>query len=103
MRTLAVLLVLAALPSLLAAPARAEPPARIPVLLDTDVGDDIDDAFALALVLASPELDLRGVTTVDGDAHTRALLLCRLLHLVGRDDVPVASGKPPQETPAFAG
>jgi inosine-uridine nucleoside N-ribohydrolase len=103
MRTLAVLLPLAALLSLFAAPARAEPPARIPVLLDTDAGDDIDDAFALALVLASPELDLRGVTTVDGDAHTRALLLCRFLHLVGRDDVPVASGKPPQETPAFAG
>jgi inosine-uridine nucleoside N-ribohydrolase len=66
--------------------------AMVPVLLDTDIGDDIDDAFALALALASPELDLRGVTTVFGDAHTRALIVCRFLQAVGRPDVPVASG-----------
>ncbi|HMF16158.1 MAG TPA: nucleoside hydrolase, partial [Gemmataceae bacterium] len=78
-------------------------PARIPVLLDTDIGDDIDDAFALALVLQSPELDLRGVTTVFGDAHTRALLVCRLLHGVGRDDIPVASGSPPRARPEIRG
>ena len=46
-------------------------PARLPVILDTDIGTDIDDAFALALVLASPELDLRGVTTVSDDAYGR--------------------------------
>jgi len=40
----------------------AEKPARIPVILDTDIGDDIDDAFALALALQSPELDILGVT-----------------------------------------
>ncbi len=76
---------------------------KVPVLFDTDVGGDIDDALALALVLSSPELDLRGVTTVDGDAHTRALIVCRLLHAVGRGDVPVASGKPPQEPPDYRG
>src|SRR5262245_41466967 len=43
---------------------------RVPILIDTDIGDDIDDAFALVLALASPELDVRGVTTVVGDAHT---------------------------------
>src|SRR5437899_5386280 len=73
------------------------------VLLDTDIGDDIDDAFALALALRSPELDLRGVTTVHGDAHTRALIVCRLLHAIGRDDIPVAAGTPPREPPEFRG
>jgi inosine-uridine nucleoside N-ribohydrolase len=36
----------------------------IPLVLDTDIGDDIDDALALAIVLNSPEIELRGVTTV---------------------------------------
>src|SRR5262245_35329642 len=86
-----------------AAAAGPQPAAKIPVLLDTDIGDDLDDALALALVLASLELDLRGVTTVAGDAHTRALIVCRLLHAVGRGDVPVASGSPPRDSPDFGG
>src|SRR5262245_48116812 len=88
-----------------AAPASAQQPggAKVPILLDTDIGDDIDDAFALALALASPEIDLRGVTTVSGDAHTRALIVCRLLHAVGRADVPVAPGAPARAIPDFSG
>jgi purine nucleosidase len=86
-----------------AAPAAAESPAKVPVLIDTDIGDDIDDAFALALALASPELDVRGITTVHGDAHTRALLTCRFLHALGRDKIPVASGRPTRKTPDFRG
>jgi purine nucleosidase len=78
-------------------------PDRIPVILDCDIGDDIDDAFALALTLASPELDLRGVTTVFEDAHTRGFIACRMLHAAGRSEVPVATGRPAQETPAFKG
>jgi competence ComEA-like helix-hairpin-helix protein len=78
-------------------------PGKVPVLLDTDLGTAIDDAFALAFVLASPELDLRGITTVHGDAHTRALIACRFLHAVGRDDIPVASGSPAREQPEAAG
>jgi purine nucleosidase len=83
------------------APSPARPP--IPVLIDTDIGDDIDDALALALALASPELDVRAITTVHGDAHTRALLVCRLLYAVGRDKIPVASGRPARATPDSAG
>lgn len=83
--------------------AASMPPAKIPILLDTDVGDDIDDALALGLILSSPELELRGVTTVFGDAHTRALLLCRLLHAVGRDNIPVASGRPAKDPPEYRG
>src|SRR5262245_14824798 len=74
-------------------------PAKVPVILDTDIGTDLDDVFALALILASPELDLRAVTTVSGDAHTRARLVCRLLQAVGRTEVPVAAGQPPRATP----
>jgi inosine-uridine nucleoside N-ribohydrolase len=76
---------------------------KVPVLLDTDLGDDIDDAFALGLILASPELELRGITTVQGDAHTRALIACRFLHAVGREGVPVASGRGSQEKPELRG
>ena len=59
------------------------------VLLDTDIGDDIDDALALALILRSPEIALKGVTTVFGDTKLRACLATYLLHIYGRDDVPV--------------
>lgn len=81
----------------------AEPPPKVPILIDTDLGDDIDDAFAIALALASPEVDVRGLTTVAGDAYTRALILCRWLHAVGRADIPVASGRPARATPDHAG
>ena len=62
------------------------------VLIDTDIGDDIDDALALALALHSPELILRGVSTVFGDTQRRAQLARYLLHVFGRDDIPVAAG-----------
>jgi inosine-uridine nucleoside N-ribohydrolase len=83
--------------------ARGAERAPTPVLIDTDIGDEMDDAFALALALVSPELEVCGVTTVAGDAWTRALLACRLLQEVGREAVPVAAGRPPQETPARKG
>ncbi|MES1167727.1 MAG: nucleoside hydrolase, partial [Oleiharenicola lentus] len=46
----------------------------LPVLFDTDIGGDIDDAYALVQILRSPELKLVGVTTVSGDAVARARL-----------------------------
>lgn len=65
---------------------------RIPLIIDTDPG--VDDAFALALAAASPEVELIGVTTVFGNVSlentTRNAL--RLLALLGRDDVPVGVG-----------
>jgi len=63
------------------------------VVLDTDIGTDIDDAWALAFILAHPEFDLVGVTITDGDTAARAKVACKLLHLTGRDDVPVAVGR----------
>ena len=89
--------------ALAAAPALAEPPARVPVLVDTDIGADIDDAFALGLVLASPEFDLRGVTTVGAGAEDRAWIVCRFLRHAGAGDVPVAFGRPPQPESGIGG
>ncbi len=68
----------------------------IPIILDTDIGTDVDDAFALALILASPELDLRGVTTVGRDPQTRARMVCRFLTAMKQGDIPVAAGAAPQ-------
>lgn len=67
---------------------------RTPIILDTDIGGDIDDAFAVALVLDSPQLDLRAVTTVSGDTAARARLVAKMLSAAGRADVPVAAGAP---------
>lgn len=64
----------------------------IPVILDTDIGGDIDDAYALAQVLHSPELKLLGVTTVSGDAVARARLAAKLLTVAGRSEIPVYAG-----------
>lgn len=62
------------------------------VWLDTDIGDDTDDIFALALILASPELSLAGVSTVFGDTIERARLAQTVLKLNHRDEVLVAAG-----------
>ena len=77
--------------------ARAEP---IKVILDSDLGSDVDDAFALALLLASPELEIVGITLGHGQTDKRGRLACRLLHETGREDIPVALGRP---TPLVVG
>jgi inosine-uridine nucleoside N-ribohydrolase len=64
------------------------------VILDTDIGDDIDDAFAIALALRSPELQILGISTTFGDTETRAKLLDRFLAEVGHPEIPVAAGVP---------
>jgi inosine-uridine nucleoside N-ribohydrolase len=75
--------------SLSAVPAAA----RTPVILDTDIGDDIDDTWALAMLLKSPELDLKLVTTTCGKAEYRAKLIAKLLTVAGRDDIPIGLGE----------
>ncbi len=66
----------------------------ISLILDTDIGDDVDDAFALAYAARHPQIDLRAVTTVLGDTRWRAALALRLLDELGVRDVPVAAGAP---------
>src|SRR5688572_27506890 len=64
----------------------------VPVIFDTDIGTDIDDAYALVQILRSPELKLLGVTTVSGDAVARARLAAKLLTVAGRPEIPVHAG-----------
>ncbi|HEY3110746.1 MAG TPA: nucleoside hydrolase, partial [Chloroflexota bacterium] len=62
------------------------------LILDTDIGTDVDDALALALVLGSPELRLEAVTCVYGDVDLRARMVRKLLKLGRRAEVPVYAG-----------
>ena len=69
----------------------------IPVILDTDIGSDIDDTWALAMLLRSPELDVRLIVSSTGDTTYRAKIVCKLLEVAGRTDIPVAIGLPEEE------
>jgi inosine-uridine nucleoside N-ribohydrolase len=80
-------------------PAAAQP-VRTKIVLDTDIGTDIDDAWALGYVLKSPSFQLLGVTIGDGDTAARARLACKLLFRLGRTDVPVAVGRATPAIPA---
>jgi inosine-uridine nucleoside N-ribohydrolase len=64
----------------------------IPVILDTDIGDDIDDTWALGLVLKSPELDVKLVVGDYGKPTYRAKIIAKLLQSVGRTDIAVGMG-----------
>jgi inosine-uridine nucleoside N-ribohydrolase len=63
-----------------------------PVILATDIGDDIDDTWALGFLLKSPELNLKLVATEYGKAPYRAKLLGKFLEKTGRADIPIAVG-----------
>jgi inosine-uridine nucleoside N-ribohydrolase len=65
-----------------------------PIIIDTDIGSDIDDAFAIALALQSPELKIVGITTVSGDTVARAKIVDQMLGVTGHQDIPVAAGVP---------
>ena len=67
-------------------------PRPIPVLLDTDIGSDVDDILALALLANSPEFDLVGVTTVYGDTQLRARMVRYVLDRLGLPHVPIGIG-----------
>lgn len=71
---------------------QAAPPARVPVILDTDIGDDIDDTWALGLLLKSPELDLKLAVGDNGKNLYRAKLLAKFLERARRTDVAVGLG-----------
>jgi purine nucleosidase len=68
------------------------------VIIDTDIGDDIDDAFAIALALRSPELEILGISTTFGDTGARAKIVDRLLGEAGRTEIPVVAGTPTHTT-----
>ena len=66
---------------------------RTKVLFDCDVGSDIDDAYAMALLLASPEIELVGITVGHARTPDRALLALRMLYETGLDHIPVYVGR----------
>lgn len=76
---------------------QAQPPAASSgnpekIIIDTDIGDDIDDAFAIALALRSPELQILGISTTFGDTEARARILDRMLGENARRDLSVLAG-----------
>jgi len=91
-RILALLLIAAAV----SLHSQVPPPQSAPekIIIDTDIGDDVDDAFAVALALRSSELQILGITTTFGDTNDRAKLADRLLGEAGRQDITVAAGTP---------
>lgn len=64
------------------------------ILLDTDIGNDIDDALALAYLLREPQCELLGITTVCGEPERRCEMASAICQHLGRDDVPIHPGCP---------
>jgi inosine-uridine nucleoside N-ribohydrolase len=67
---------------------------KIPVILDTDIGMDIDDTWALGLLLKCPELDVKLITTTSDNTTIKAKLAAKFLELAGRTDIPIGIGPP---------
>jgi inosine-uridine nucleoside N-ribohydrolase len=65
---------------------------KIPVIFDTDICDDIDDTWALALLLQSPEFDIKLITTAVGNTESKARTVAKFLETAGRTDIPVGIG-----------
>lgn len=74
-------------------------PAPIPVLLDTDLGSDVDDAYALVCAVLHPSLEVVAITTAHDPNGQRARLVTRLLRATGREDVPVFVGRSSPQSP----
>ncbi|MFH1071195.1 MAG: nucleoside hydrolase [Candidatus Glassbacteria bacterium] len=65
---------------------------RIKIIIDTDIGEDIDDILVTAFALNSPEFEILAITVVDGDVAARSRITRKLTQLYGRPDIPVAAG-----------
>jgi inosine-uridine nucleoside N-ribohydrolase len=66
---------------------------RQKIIFDCDLGGDIDDAFALGLILSSPEFEVLGIVMDHGLTNKRAQVACKMLYLTNREDVPVVVGR----------
>jgi len=65
---------------------------KIPVIFDTDICDDIDDTWALSLLLQSPEFDVKLITTAVRNTPSKAKVVAKFLETVGRTDIPIGIG-----------
>ena len=63
------------------------------IIFDCDLGSDIDDAFALALILASPEFEVLGIVMDHGLTDKRAQVAGKMLYLTNREDIPIVVGR----------
>jgi purine nucleosidase len=70
------------------------------IIFDCDLGGDIDDAFAMALLLTSPEFQVLGFVMDHGNTPKRARVACRMLYECGLENIPVVVGR---DTPAIVG
>ena len=68
-------------------------PAKMKVILDTDIGDDIDDAWALGFVLSYAGFEPLGVTIAHGNTPVRSRIACKMLYITGRESIPIAVGR----------
>jgi inosine-uridine nucleoside N-ribohydrolase len=67
------------------------------IIFDCDLGGDIDDAFAVALILASPEFEVLGFVMDQGYTPKRAQVACKLLYETGMEHIPVVVGRQTNE------
>lgn len=74
----------------------------VKVIIDTDLGDDIDDAFAIDLALSSPEFKILGISSAWGDTALRARMLDRMVCETGRGEIKVNTGVPTRSTTPFS-
>jgi purine nucleosidase len=70
----------------------AMPEDSVPIVYDTDLGEDIDDLYALYLALFHPRIEVLAVTTVHGDTVAKARLAKKVLRMAGRPEIPVGAG-----------
>lgn len=70
-----------------------------PVILDTDLGDDIDDTWALGMLLGRPEMEVKLIVTASGDTPTKTRLVAKILDRVGRKEIPIGTGVKTNEEP----
>ena len=63
------------------------------VIIDTDIGSDVDDLMALCLTINSPEIDLIGMTTVYGDCKLRGKIVYKVLEAAKKTGIPICPGK----------
>lgn len=93
--------ILSALPAVSATSfsARASAEKKIPLILDTDIGDDLDDTWALMMLLRMPGVDIRLISTDFGNTRYRTRLLAKLLMETGKAHIPIGMGLEPGDKP----
>lgn len=64
-----------------------------PVIIDTDIGDDVDDTWALTFMLASDAFDVKLIVVSNNDVEYKACLVAKILTELERTDIPIAVGK----------